>query len=80
VDEAIDALVSIGPSVVPKLLEMNLQFQKKNPTLQIAAVAVFERLGPDAKQALPVLQDMMYADARPEVRQAAASAYRKIKR
>jgi HEAT repeat protein len=63
ISNAIDALASLGPKIVPRVTENGL----KNKELQLYAVRVLAKIGPDAKEAAPALAEAL-KDAEGEFR------------
>jgi HEAT repeat protein len=63
ISNAIDALASLGPKIVPRVANNGL----KNKDLQLYAVRVLAKIGPDAKEAAPALAEAL-KDAEGEFR------------
>ncbi|HEV3021491.1 MAG TPA: HEAT repeat domain-containing protein, partial [Pirellulales bacterium] len=55
IDNAVDALASLGPTIVPRLAKNGL----KNKDLQLYAVRVLAKIGPAAKEAAPDLAEAL---------------------
>lgn len=55
ISNAIDALASLGPKIVPRVANNGL----KNKELRLYAVRVLAKIGPDAKEAAPALAEAL---------------------
>jgi HEAT repeat protein len=55
IGNAVDALASLGPKIVPRITNNAL----KNKDLQLYAVRVLAKIGPDAKEAAPALAEAL---------------------
>jgi HEAT repeat protein len=76
--DIMEQLQSIGPRVKVLLPEVIAMLDSMAPDYRLYAIEALMAIGPDARDSLPKLKEIAAKDMRPNIRQTAADAIRKI--